>query len=243
MQRNKNVLIFPIEGDLNLNKVESITPELNEIINDGCKRIVLNFRDVEYIDSMGITFLIKLVKRLRDIGGRLSLTNVGDQVRRVLCITCLTDYMSVLEDGDVTIPALDPSIAPTYRTTVSINACDLEASRRYLQSLLHELPMNEDDIFDVTLACGEAISNAVDHGSTCDVYATITGYQDRVVIEVSDSGCGYDESQNQKSEIERGRGIKLMRLLCDSVSITKKEIGSGTVVRLIKLYKNTEEAL
>ncbi len=241
MQRNKNVLIFPIEGDLNLNKVESITPELREIINEGCKRIVLNFKDVEYIDSMGITFLIKLVKRLREIGGRLSLTNVGEQVRRVLCITCLIDYMSVLEDGEVAIPALDPSSMPSYRTTVAIDPQDLESSRKYLQSLLHELPMDEDDVFDVTLACGEAISNAVDHGSANEVYATISGYIDRVIVEVSDSGCGFDESQNTNTPVERGRGIKLMRLLCDSVTITKKEVGTGTVVRLIKLYRNTEE--
>ncbi len=241
MHNKKKALIFPIEGDLNLNKVQSITPEIDEIINDGCKRIVLNFNDVEYIDSMGITFLIKLVKKLKDNGGRLSLTNVGDQVRRVLCMTCLTDYMSVLEDGDVDIPALDPSITPTYRTTVPIDACDLESSRKFLQSLLRELPMNEDDVYDVTLACGEAISNAVDHGSSCLVYATITGFPDRVIVEVSDSGCGYDETKSHKSEIERGRGIKLMRLLCDSVSIKKKETESGTVVRLIKLYKEKAE--
>ncbi len=72
------------------------------------------------------------------------------------------------------------------------------------------------------------------------LYATITGYEDRVIIEVSDSGCGFDEEEIKASKIERGRGIKLMRLLCDSVSITRKETGSGTV-RLTKLYQNTDE--
>ena len=47
MERIRNILIFPIEGDLNLNKVESITPEINELINDGCRRIVLNLKNCE----------------------------------------------------------------------------------------------------------------------------------------------------------------------------------------------------
>ncbi len=243
MEKSKNILIFPIEGDLNLNKVRSISPELNEIIDEGCRRIVLNLSGVEYIDSMGITFLIKLVKHLREVGGRLSLMNVGAQVHRALCVACLIDYMPVLEDKDVVVPALDPSISPTYRTTVSVDPTDLEATRKYLHSLLVELPMSEEDIFDITLACGEAVSNAVDHGSTCDVYATIAGYDDRVCIEVTDSGCGYSENNNQKNEVERGRGIKLMRLLCDSVVISKKETGPGTVVRLVKLYKNIAEQI
>ncbi len=240
MEETKNLVIFPIEGDLNLNKVESISPEIHEIIDEGCRRLILNLLNVEYIDSMGITFLIKLVKRMREVDGRLSLMNVGTQVHRTLCVACLIDYMPVLEDKEVVIPALDPSISPTYRTTVSVDATDLEATRKYLHTLLQELPMTDEDIFDVTLACGEAVSNAVDHGSTLDVYATIAGYDDRVCIEVTDSGSGYNESACTCQKIERGRGIKLMKLLCDSVVIRRKEVGSGTVVRLVKLYKNTD---
>ena len=37
--------------------------------------------------------------------------------------------------------------------------------------------------------------------------------------------------------VERGRGIKLMRLLADSVSIHLKRSGQGTVVRLVKLLR------
>ena len=238
MNKCKNMLIFPIEGDLILNKVESISPELNEIIDEGCKRLVLNLSGVEFIDSMGITFLIKTVKHMREVGGRLSLMNVGRQVHRALSVARLIDYMPVLEDKKIDIPALDPSIRPVYRTTVSINASDLEAGRKYLHTLLQELPMSEEDIFDITLACGEAVSNAVDHGSACDVFATIAGYEDRVCIEVTDNGCGYNEDEPHEVKLERGRGIKLMHLLCDSVVISHKETGRGTVVRLVKLYKN-----
>ncbi|MBF4803513.1 MAG: anti-anti-sigma factor, partial [Lancefieldella parvula] len=36
---------------------------------------------------------------------------------------------------------------------------------------------------------------------------------------------------------ERGRGVKLMRLLMDAVSIQEKPSGNGTIVRLVKMMR------
>ena len=70
-------------------------------------------------------------------------------------------------------------------------------------------------------------------------------YPDRVVVEVTDCGEGFDPlavgdeesgaSSRTAASIERGRGIKLMRMLADSVEIGPKTSGEGTVVRLVKL--------
>ena len=62
-------------------------------------------------------------------------------------------------------------------------------------------------------------------------------YRDRVVIEVCDRGCGFElapDEEPAESE-ERGRGIRLMRLLVDSVEIFRRTDAQGTMVRLIKL--------
>ena len=69
---------------------------------------------------------------------------------------------------------------------------------------------------------------------------TVAAYPDRVVIEVSDCGCGFEVADDEElpetgAFAERGRGIRLMRLLVDSVSISLKRTGEGTVVRLVKL--------
>ena len=61
-----------------------------------------------------------------------------------------------------------------------------------------------------------------------------------LVDELIDSGCagegGAAADAGEDSFAERGRGIKLMRLLADSVTIGPKTSGSGTVVRLVKMY-------
>jgi anti-sigma regulatory factor (Ser/Thr protein kinase) len=58
---------------------------------------------------------------------------------------------------------------------------------------------------------------------------------------VTDCGCGFELSPDDDTpEVgeadERGRGIKLMRLLADSVSIVRRQQG-GTCVRIVKLFR------
>ena len=43
--------------------------------------------------------------------------------------------------------------------------------------------------------------------------------------------------------LEHGRGIKIMRLLCDDVEIKKKPVGHGTIVRLVKMLQQGAEPL
>ena len=65
----------------------------------------------------------------------------------------------------------------------------------------------------------------------------VRAYRDRVVIEVCDSGEGFEiapDEEPDESE-ERGRGIRLMRLLVDSVEVRRRIDARGTMVRLVKL--------
>ena len=66
---------------------------------------------------------------------------------------------------------------------------------------------------------------------------TIAAYADRVVVDVRDCGCGFEIAPNEEppKSRERGRGIRLMRMLVDSVEVRRRTDAPGTRVRLIKL--------
>ena len=103
--------------------------------------------------------------------------------------------------------------------------------------LLETLPMDRDAAYDTALAAGEAHGNAYDHASGAGCVMNVRAYHDRVVIEVCDCGEGYEiaaDEEPSESE-ERGRGIRLMRLLVDSVEVRRRTDVQGTVVRLVKL--------
>ena len=72
----------------------------------------------------------------------------------------------------------------------------------------------------------------------------VAAYADRVVVDVADCGQGFslgpdEELPEVATDAERGRGIKLMRMLADSASISPKSTGEGSVTHLVKLFSNS----
>ena len=116
--------------------------------------------------------------------------------------------------------------------------------RGRVECLCEGLPLKADEVFDLTLAVGEALGNAVDHAGERGVLVTVAAYADRVVVDVADCGQGFslgpdEELPEAAADAERGRGIKLMRMLTDSASISPKSTGEGSVTHLVKLFSNS----
>lgn len=98
--------------------------------------------------------------------------------------------------------------------------------------------LDEDRLTDLAVALAEALSNAAVHGHRLDpkrrVAIVLFVKAGCVVVEVSDSGVGFDaRGVSDPTSPERqlapgGRGIFLMRRLVDEVSYN----ASGNTVRL-----------
>ncbi len=244
MTATSDILLLPIEGDLDVSSVPRVRSYLQRSINDGCRRVILNLADTSYVDSLGMGLILTSARRLNERGGLLSLVNVNDAVYRSLEICRLVDFIPVAGNAPKPpIPELDPSVRPLWHGTMSVDASHLAAARKRMEQLLNRTELTPDEVFDLTLAGGEALGNAVDHTGAEGVLLSVWVYPDRAVVEVTDCGAGFelaaDEEppEGEESEAcERGRGIKLMRMLADSVEINRKPSGQGTVVRLVKLF-------
>ena len=241
-----NIALVPLEGDLNVVRVPQLRRTIDALIDAGCQRIIINMAEVQHIDSAGMALLFCEMRRMRSRGGLLSLKSVSRGVYHALSLARVIDMIPISLIGKhASIPALDPSARPIWQSSMLVSAEELSKARQWTTHMLERMYISADDVFDMTLAAGEALGNAIDH-SCCEdcVYISLAAYPDRVVIEVSDTGCGYsiDETSTPVSRTgsdqERGRGIKLMRLLVDSVSIKKKKNSSGTLVRLVKLLRS-----
>lgn len=241
MSAQTNIALLPLEGDLDVRSVPQVKRVVAQLINNGCRRVVLNMGKVGYVDSAGVGLLLFLVRTMREAGGLLSITDVSPQLMRMFKRYRLVDYAPVSCVGQrQVVPELDSSARPISCNVLRVDPQNLAGVRGRVAELLRRMNFSNDALFDMTLAVGEALGNAVDHTSCEGVLATVTMYPDRAVVEVSDCGEGFqikscDEPVTTCDPIERGRGIKLMRLLADSVTIGLKPSGKGTVVRLVKM--------
>lgn len=98
----------------------------------------------------------------------------------------------------------------------------------------------EDDIYgNIMVAVTESVNNAIRHGNKFDkdknVYLTLQVEDNKLLFEVEDEGPGFDyenlpdPTAPENLESPGGRGIFLMRNLCDEVSFDN----NGKKVRLI----------
>ena len=240
MQPKVDIALVPVERDLDVTTVASVRTTLNRLIDNGCRRIILNMSGVTYVDSAGMAMLLAEIRRMRGLHGLLSLTNVSNQVLSIFRRARLVDFAPVSAAGSQGhVEELDPSVLPLWRTALPVDSCDLSLTRASISRLLEQSPLSGDELFDAVLAAGEAVGNAVDHTDGAESLVTVTGYPDRVVIEVSDRGPGFDPATaacaERGSGAERGRGIQMMRLLADSVTISPRQSGEGMKVRIVKL--------
>lgn len=120
-----------------------------------------------------------------------------------------------------------PNTAKEYQFTMYVYHPDKKSvadARRWLKDILinyYNLPLGKP-VEDFFSACGEAINNAYEHGK--EPFYCYVDYDGEVVkVEVIDFGGGWTPPVNPVMpgpESERGRGIALMHLLCDTVEIT-----------------------
>ena len=71
---------------------------LRDLVSEGNKKILLNLRNVNYIDSSGLGELVSAFTSMRSQGGELKLVNPSKRIRDLLQITKLYSLFDVKDD-------------------------------------------------------------------------------------------------------------------------------------------------
>ncbi|MHB8147784.1 MAG: ATP-binding protein [Vulcanimicrobiaceae bacterium] len=131
-------------------------------------------------------------------------------------------------------------MSPYYRAAYSGNPRNVSFARNAIASFAHMCGFSEDEVADIRLAAGEALSNAVEHGHSnrSSGFAVMCLFEDdEMTIEIRDNGTGFSLEGREAVPFEertRGFGIFLMRKLMDGVKFDR----NGTCVRL---YRRREQ--
>ena len=86
---------------------------VRKLIKDGNKKILLNLRGVDYIDSSGLGELVNAFTIMRSQGGELKLLNLTKRVRALLQITKLLTVFDITDDEAISLKSFSPAIVPS----------------------------------------------------------------------------------------------------------------------------------
>jgi anti-sigma B factor antagonist len=99
------VVILDISGEIDLYNAPEIKDIVNKLIEQKKYSVVINLKEVTYIDSSGIGALISSLSNLKKYHGGLKIINVFASVKKVFELTKLTSFFEIYDGEDDAVKA------------------------------------------------------------------------------------------------------------------------------------------
>ncbi len=106
-QTKENVFILNFWGELvDKNQANKMMDEIEDKIKGGTHKFVLNLAELKYMNSSGISVLIRILTKARTHGGDVALCNVNKKNTELLEITKLNSIFHVPSTLDEAVATL-----------------------------------------------------------------------------------------------------------------------------------------
>ena len=99
------VTVCYLSGEININTSPGAKKTFDKLIKSKKEKIVLNFKDVNYVDSSGLATLVEVQKGLRGYGGALKLSNLSAKVKGLFEITKLERIFDIFSEEEEAVKA------------------------------------------------------------------------------------------------------------------------------------------
>jgi anti-sigma B factor antagonist len=98
-QSSGGVTVVTVEGQLIVANRQELKQAIQEALDAGARRFVLDFSATAYIDSSGLGALVSINKRVREVGGELRLAGLNEDLRSLFELTKLDTLFSISESA------------------------------------------------------------------------------------------------------------------------------------------------
>ncbi len=98
MEDKNEITVCYISGEIDINTSPNIKKSFDKIISGKKPKILINFKDVSYVDSSGLATLVEMLKNIRSYGGKLKLSNLSAKIKSLFEMTKLERLFDILPD-------------------------------------------------------------------------------------------------------------------------------------------------
>lgn len=105
--RKRDVLIVQLEGELDHHHAEEIRDSLDKQLEDlSIRHLILDLSRLNFMDSSGIGVFIGRYKTISKRGGQVCITNVSQQLGRILDLSGLYKILKVYDTVEKAIEGI-----------------------------------------------------------------------------------------------------------------------------------------
>ena len=172
---------------------------------------------------------------------RAAASNCRQLAAQAVCdrlLSALADEPGYLDD--VVVVALRPvgTTSDCHIDCVPADFGQIPFARHRLRTWMNALGLSQAQGYDLLLAVGESVNNAIEHASARDPrrYVAIEAFADehRVEVSVTDTGRWSKDTAVSRRTDERGRGLTLIHGLSDRVDTVRGPLGTRVTMTFIR---------
>ena len=89
--------VLAVSGELDLASTPTLEQELDRVRAGTPSLIIIDLRELEFMDSTGLSVLIRAHQHAQQTGYRLGIVNGSRQIRRLLSLTGVADRLTIVE--------------------------------------------------------------------------------------------------------------------------------------------------
>lgn len=100
-----DIIIFDIEGEIRRSDITDITLHqlVKDQLDDGKRNILLNFQNVDFIDSFGVGEILASYISTHNLGGKLKLAKISKKLYLVFQVTMLTKVLEIFDEEEIAL--------------------------------------------------------------------------------------------------------------------------------------------
>jgi anti-sigma B factor antagonist len=93
--QKEDICVLGLKGRLDSNTSDDFEKRLLGLIQGGETRLVLDFKDLDYISSAGLRVLLKAAKELKRNNGRLVFCSLKDYIREIFELSGFVSFFPI----------------------------------------------------------------------------------------------------------------------------------------------------
>lgn len=91
----EGVIVIAPEGELDVSNSSQLKEMLDEEISEGRRKIVIDLKEVGYVDSSALGVLVSGLKEMRRLRGSLKLAHLSEGVDKIFQLTRLSRFFEI----------------------------------------------------------------------------------------------------------------------------------------------------
>lgn len=103
---DKGVTTLKLKGEIDLHASPALRAELQQCAAAKTPTLLIDFAEVEYIDSSGLATFIEYVRATDSFGGKIALFGLKKKVRTIFDLVRLNELFTIADSGETALAAL-----------------------------------------------------------------------------------------------------------------------------------------